>query len=427
MRTVRSLVAAPAAGLAAFMLVSAPAAGPARAEAAIGSEARELAERMNRLGGEALGRLAGKRADSTLVVSPYGLGSALHLLLLGASGPAEKSLQAKLLPPAVVPGRQDSGLTMLRQHVLGSGGDKLQLTVSSAAFVPKSAEAARRSVRFVARAHDIFAAPVEVLDFRSAAALERINGWAREATRGLIPGAIDELDPDARFVLANAVYFNGAWETAFSAARTSKAPFTRVDGSTRDVAMMDATIPANFAEFDGLQAVWLPYAGGAFAMLVVAPPQGSAPAAMAEALQRESITDLVVAAQRQRRMARVQVRLPRFRAESKLDVTDALSGQGLKPAFTPGANYNAINASSHGPLEVTHRAVVEVSEQGTRAAAVTAIVPERSLSVMPLISADRPFAFAIVHGPTQAILFAGYVADPADGPAPATPQPETVR
>ena len=66
---------------------------------------------------------------------------------------------------------------------------------------------------------------------------------------------------------------------------------------------------------------------------------------------------------------------------------------------------------------VTHRAVLEVGEKGARAAAVTAVAPERSLSITPLFAADRPFAFAIVHGPTEAILFAGYVADPGEEPA----------
>jgi serine protease inhibitor len=417
-------IAAPAAAtsMLAALLAAALLAGPAAAEADQPSEPRAFADRINQLGGQTLSRLAGKRGDSTVVVSPYGLGSALHLLGLGAGGEAERSLHSRLLPPGVEAGKQDAGLTTLNGQLLAAGGDKLKLTLSNAVFVPKSAVS---SPRFVKRARAVLDASVEALDFKGvAAALERINGWAREATHGLVPRVLDELDPDARFVLTNAVYFNGAWETAFESQRTTKAPFTRVDGSTRETTMMDATMRIGFAEIPNLQAVWLPYAGREVAMVVIAPGHGQEPATVAEALQAQSLDGLMSQALKQRRMASVRVRLPRFRAETALDVTEALASLGLGPAFATPSNYAAINKTRGGPLMVMHRAVLEVGEQGTTAAAVTVVAPERSLSLPPSFSADRPFAFAIVHEPTQAILFAGYIADPseewASGPGPST-------
>jgi serpin B len=420
MRTLRTLAVVLATALGALIMTTGLTAAPAAAEPPqAGEHPRALAERMNQLGSETLGRLVGPRGTGTVVVSPYGLGSALHLLLLGAAGSAEKSLQAKLLPPGVEVGKQDAGLTALQQHVLAAGADKVKLTLSSAVFVPKSMDAAKRSQRFVARARDIFGAPIEVLDFKSPSALERINAWANRATNGLVPSILDGLDADARFVLTNAVSFKGAWETAFDAARTVKAPFTRVDGSTREVAMMAATMPAAFAEADNLQAVWLPYDGKGMAMLVIVPGAQQPPGAMAELLGHRPLADLVGALDKQRRMAAVHVRLPRFRAESKLELTETLSEQGLKAALDASANYHAISPGGDGPLHVVHRAVVEVAEAGTTAAAATAIVADRSLAVSPALSADRPFAFVIVHAPTQAILFAGYIADPGDAPADA--------
>ena len=416
MRALRSLIPAPAANasILTLMLAAALVAGPATAETGQPGEPRAFAERMNRLGSETLGRLAGKRGDRTIIVSPYGLGSALHLLGLGAAGEAERSLHGKLLPAGIEAGEQDAGLTALKEQLLGAAGSKLKLTLSNAVFVPKTAV---YSTRFVKRARAIFDAPLETLDFKSPSALERINAWAKEATHGLVPRVLDELDTDARFVLTNAVYFNGAWETAFELERTTKAPFTRVDGTTRDATMMDTTMPAGFAEIGNLQAVWLPYAGKEVAMLVIAPGHGQGPATVAEALQAQSLSGLMSDAQKKRRSAKIRVLLPRFRAESSLDVTDALAGQGLAPAFSALGNYVAINKAKSGRLMALHRAVLEVGEQGTRAAAVTTIAPERSLSITPLFSADRPFAFAIVHEPTEAVLFAGYIADPGAEPA----------
>ncbi len=416
MRALHSLMSASPAktSMLASLLAAALLAGAASAETDRPGELRAFAERMNRLGSATLSRLAGSKGDSTVVVSPYGLASALHLLGLGAAGEAERSLHGQLLPPDIEAGEQDAGLTALKERLLGAAGSKLKLTLSNAVFVPISAVS---SPRFVKRARAIFDAPVEPLDFKGAGALERINVWAREATHGLVPRILDELDTDARFVLTSAVYFNGAWETAFELERTARAPFMRVDGTTRDATMMDAAMPAGFAEIGSLQAVWLPYAGREVAMLVIAPGHGQGPATVAEALQARSLAGLMSDAQKKRRTTPVRVLLPRFRAESSLDLTDALAGLGLAPAFSALSNYAAINRAKSGRLKALHRAVLEVGEQGTRAAAVTAVAPQRSLAITPLFSADRPFAFAIVHEPTETILFAGYIADPGEEPA----------
>ena len=425
MRTVRSFIAARAAGLGALMLVSASGAFPAEAQAAVAGETRDLAESMNKLGGAVLGSLAGNRNSETVVVSPYGLGSALHLLSFGAGDRAQQTLRAKLLPPGFKPLQHVEGLIELKRHILGADRDKLKLTVASAVFIP---EGAKPWSQFLGTAVGVFGATPEVLNFADKAAVVRINAWAKQASQGMIPRLVEQLDADARFVLANVVYFNGAWETAFEAARTAKAPFTRVDGSKRDVALMDATMPVEFAEFDNLRAVWLPYDGKEVAMFIVAPGEQQGPTAVAEALKRKSLGDLMADAQKKKqRSAALQVRLPRFRVESKLDVTNALSGLGLGAAFAARANYNAINKAGGGPLQVTHRAVLEVTEAGTKAAAATAITSDRSLAAKPSFTADRPFAVAIVHRPTGAILFAGYIADPGDDPGPASAEPKAVR
>jgi serine protease inhibitor len=424
MHTVRSFIAARAAGLGALMLVSASGAFPVAAQAALAGETRDLAESMNKLGGALLGSIAGSRSNETVVVSPYGLGSALHLLSFGAGDRAQQTLRTKLLPPGFRAVQHVEGLIALKRQILGASRDKLKLTVASAVFIP---EGAKPWSQFVGTALGVFDATPEVLNFADKAAVARINAWAKQASQGMIPRLVEQLDADTRFVLANVVYFNGAWETAFEAARTAKAPFTRVDGSKREVAMMDATIPVEFAEFDNLRAVWLPYDGKEVAMFIVAPGDQQGPTAVADALKRKSLGELMADALNKQRTAALQIRLPRFRVESKLDVTSALSGLGLGAAFAARANYNAINKAGGGPLQVTHRAVLEVTESGTKAAAATAITSDRSLATKPSFAADRPFAVAIVHRPTGAILFAGYIADPGDDPGPASAEPRAVR
>lgn len=418
MRKDQSLVARLTAGAGAALLAAGLMADAALAESDMSRETR-IAEKMNELGGKALGALAGKGRDATVIVSPYSLGSALHLLMLGTTraSKAELTLMKSLVPSGFKSlDETRQGFQAVNKLLSETENDKVQLKSASAVYVPASRETTVTSANFKKRAKEIFGAEVGSLDFNKPEALATINGWVKDSTKGEIPTILEKLEPDARFVLLNAVYFKGAWELAFDPNRTAKAPFTRADGSKReDVPMMSATFPVQLTELGELQAVWLPYAGKDVAMVVIAPRADGAPTLVADTLKTTSIDKLITAAGKEAQERPVHVRLPRFRSESLLDVTDALAGQ-IGPALAADSDYSPINASKRGPLMVVHRVVVDVSEAGTVAAAATAVTSDRSLAITPVFSADRPFAFAIVHRPTQAVLFAGYIADPGEAP-----------
>src|SRR5262249_7831026 len=110
----------------------------------------------------------------------------------------------------------------------------------------------------------------------------------------------------------------------------------------------------------------------------------------------------------------VKITLPRFKAESSADLTRPLMSLGLGPVFTTGADFRSLTSVNIHATSVLQRAIVEVNEQGTEAAAATAITATRSLDAAPPVAfaADRPFGFAIVDKATAAVLFMGYVADP---------------
>lgn len=419
----QSLVARMTAGAGAALLAVAMSAGQAMANE-MPEAATKVAAAINQVGGKALGAVTGVRKDETVVLSPYGLGSALHLLLMGAGdkapAKAKASLRKALLPKGISASRLDESVEKLNTLVLSSSTGKLSLTSANAVYAPKDAPSAPSASfdEFEDRAWQTLKATARPIDFtNSQQAVAEINAWVSESTARQIPSIIEKLDPKARFVLLNAVYFKGAWQMAFDPARTAEADFTRADGSRRKAAMMEGTVPAEHARLDKLQALWLPYAGNEVAMLLIAPLEDAAPGVVKEALAGRTLDALMAEAQAHVRQGPVQVRLPRFRAESSIDLTTALSSQ-INDALAVDSDYSAINRRK-GPLQVLHRAVLEVAESGTIAAAATAITSDRSLAVTPVFSADRPFAFAIVHRPTQAILFAGYVADPGDPPAPA--------
>ena len=189
MRKDQSLVARLTAGAGAALLAAGLMADAAAAEPDMSKESR-IAEKMNELGGKALGTLAGKRNDATVIVSPYSLGSALHLLMLGTTraSKAEQTLKTSLVPSGFK-GLDETrqGFQAVNKLISEAENDKVQLKSASAVFVPASNETAVTSPNFKKRAKEIFGAEVGSLDFNKPEALATINGWVKGSTKGEIP------------------------------------------------------------------------------------------------------------------------------------------------------------------------------------------------------------------------------------------------
>jgi serine protease inhibitor len=224
-----------------------------------------------------------------------------------------------------------------------------------------------------------------------------INAWARERTRGMIPSVVDSLSPADRLALTDAVYMDAAWTKPFDPAKTRPRPFE----GAGEVAMMDASGEFAYAEAGGLRAVRLPYGQGALRFVAV--------------LGGGDWRELGFG----RRRGRVE--LPRFSAESRLDLTQPLQALGLGPAFEPGDDFESL-FTGPGPKsigEVLQRARAEVDERGTKAAAVTAVTLRAAAMVREALPPfhivfDRPFTWAVEHGPTGALLFLGRVLHPTE-------------
>ena len=256
-----------------------------------------------------------------------------------------------------------------------------------------------------------------VADFRRAAdaARREINDLIAEQTVGrirdlLAPGVIGPL---TRFLLANAIYLKAPWAEPFPARATSDAPFHLADGDSATVAMMHVTRRLGYARRDGYQLVVLPYAGGRLAMAVVLPdgPLDPLRAQVAAAGLRDTL--------RGAGQTRVSLGLPRFRVTARFELAEVLRRLGVLAAFTDAADFSGITGAE--PLSISavvHKAYVDVDEQGTEAAAATAIGFARAMAVPPqqpvVVTVDRPFLF-VTETTTRAPLFLGQVTNPACG------------
>jgi serine protease inhibitor len=252
------------------------------------------------------------------------------------------------------------------------------------------------------------------LDFADPAAAERVNAWAAERTRGMVPYVLDRFLQDEAFALTDAAYFDGTWQDPFDPAKTEPRPFTRPAGDTVEVPTMHAYGRYDHFEDDALEAVRLPYGeSGELCFVAVIAREGLAPPRI----------DDWSALQTQPRAGSIAV--PRFSAASSLDLADALKALGLGPAFEPSHDFDSLIAGGEPKAldRVLHTARVDVDEQGTRAAAVTVVtgIATAAFGGGPFeLRLDRPFLWAVEDRRTGTLLFLGIVTDPTQTPEEST-------
>lgn len=347
-----------------------------------------------------------------LIYSPYSLSSALGMTYAGAKGETAREMARTLSFP------EDAALhasfKRLGAALNGSAGE-CTLEIANALWVQEGYAFLDAYTDLVARA---YGAGLETLDFQSdpEGARETINAWVASRTNDLIqdlfpPGAIDPL---TRLALTNAVYFKGAWLAPFDAGLTKDAPFRLADGETVDARMMQRTGSYPYGETEEAQVLELPYAGEGLAMTVVLPREGRP---LADVEQRIADDGLAVFVEAPRRAMEVRVAFPRFRMAAGFSLAQTLARMGMPLAFSDAADFSGMTGRDDLKISaVEHKACIDVTEEGTEAAAATGVsMIVKTIAREPKVfRADRPFVFAIRDRASGAVLFLGRVMDPRD-------------
>ncbi len=355
------------------------------------------------------------QADENLFVSPFSISSALAMTYAGARGDTAQQMEDVL--------RFEGGevheafaelLGNLRER---EGEDSYELVVANALWGQEGYEFRPEFLDLLETKYDSEFRSVHFATDPDAVA-DMINAWVEEQTQDKIqdlipPGTLDRL---TRLVLANAIYFKGAWENPFEEEATQTGAFTLYDGQSVDVEMMEQVEQFAYAEFDGLQMLELPYEGRDLSMVVGLPETHDGLPAVEEQLSVGRLQEWLEAWERRR----VNVKLPRFEFTSEFELSDVLQAMGMQDAFVPNtADFSGMSAEPDDLhiSDVLHKAFIDVHEEGTEAAAATAVVM-RVTAAMPIdepveFHADRPFLFLIRDQETGSILFMGRVADPA--------------
>ncbi|NQT51969.1 serpin family protein [bacterium] len=350
-----------------------------------------------------------------LFFSPYSISTALAMTYAGARGNTETQMAT-----ALHFGLGQEPLHAAFHNLLEAtrGGDKrgYQLSVANALWGQQGYGFLDQFLK-VTQAH--YGAGLRQVDFRGAteAARQRINLWVEKQTNGKIkdliqPGILDEL---TRLVLTNAIYFKGDWASQFKKAATRDAPFTLAGGKTTTAPLMYQRQKFGYAESRDAQALEMPYVGEDLSMIVLLPRKADGLAALEASLSADTLNGWLG---RMRHPRTVRVYLPRFKMTSAFRLGQQLKVMGMPDAFNARkADFSGMDGrEDHLYIAaVIHKAFVEVNEEGTEAAAATAVVMKaRSARIPrdPVFRADRPFLFLIRHKPTGSILFMGRVADP---------------
>jgi len=258
-----------------------------------------------------------------------------------------------------------------------------------------------------------FDASVTKLDFSSPTAVDIINAWVNEKTNALIPKIIDQIPGDAVMYLINAVYFKGQWRYQFEKAKTQQKPFYLANGTEVQASAMNEHESFPYNKGLGFEAIELPYNQGNYVMLVLLPDQGKTVNDVITQLSQENWkTWSGKFANRD-----IQLQLPKFKYEyEEKQMKPILADMGMGVAFSDNADFTRINREGGLCISrVLHKTYIETNEEGTEAAAVTAVEIGYT-SVGPdqpyYFTINRPFVYFIQEKSTGTILFIGTVMNP---------------
>jgi len=366
---------------------------------------------MNRFATVAYQELAG--GPGNLVLSPFSIGTALSMLLAGARGRTAEELAAALDQSYPDSGYQAAMAALVEELTKAADTGGNELSIANGLWVQRGFPI---RPEFRQTIETLYHAPLSPLDFIAdpAQAGAEINSWTGAHTKGKIANLLapGSLDTRTRLLLTSAIYFYGKWQSPFRPGNTHTAPFRTDAAGAVETGFMHQNAVFGYAETPALQILEMKYAGTPLAFDVLLPKTNDGLAEVERSLRPEKLAAWFGALQNRS----VQVALPKFRAESGFALRDALARMGMREAFEASADFSGIDGRRDLFVSgVMHKAFVDVSEEGTEAAAATGVTVQHAAARAPsgiVFRADHPFVFVIRDTRDGTILFEGRLSNP---------------
>jgi len=354
-----------------------------------------------------------KDEPENLFFSPYSISTALAMTYEGARGQTAQEMQSVFHFPEEDSARRPAMAAVYNQ--INQEDSQYQLNTANALWAQQDYSFLDEYTEVI---EQYYGGRVTNLDFIREAEKSRktINDWVAEQTKDkildLIPAGV--LNALTRLVLTNAIYFKGQWLTQFDEEKTIEEDFRVSPEKTIKVPMMSLAneeTEFNYLETEKLQILEMPYDGEELSMLVLLPREDDL-AALEESLNPDNLNQWREMLNQQP----VNVFMPKFTFETKYFLKQDLQEMGMPTAFSMQANFSGMDGTEDLFIsKVIHQAFVEVNEEGTEAAAATAVVIELKAvkPSMAVFRADHPFIFLIQDNQSGNILFIGRVVNPS--------------
>jgi len=369
----------------------------------------KVIETNNDFGLELLQKVFESEESPNIMISPASVSIALGMAYNGAETTTKDAFE-ELLNYQGLTRKEVNEITRELIHVLVTNAPGNLLEIANSLWYNKGFPVEEEFISLNSHYYD---AEVKELNFREADAVKTINSWVSEHTHGKIDEIIDAIDPAVMMILINAIYFNCVWETEFDPGDTYPAPFFREDGSTFaqvDLMKLENDLNASFTE--EFAAVELPYKNGKFSMFLFLPEGDLGVHDLVSELDGETWNTWLEGFSEVKGFT---IEMPRFEFEFERSLAEDLKSLGLKVAFSePEADFSGITPEDLYISDVIHKTYIKVNEEGTEAAAVTAIIFETtSVGPRDWLRLDKPFLFAITENSSKSILFMGMVSEPS--------------
>ena len=348
--------------------------------------------------------------DGNIFMSPFSISNVLAMALLGSRENTAEELKKCLKLRNDLDAHKENlnALEKLRQS------ESVTFETASKLFPEKSFSV---DAQFMKHCFNYYQAAVETLDFKNKSddSTKIINAWVKQETKGKIDNLLPSgsIDVNSKLVIANAIYFKGSWLDKFDKKMTNESDFFVNENVTEKVLMMarEGEYKNYFDAELGIHAVELPYSNKDFSLVLIVPTEKFGLSKVEKALTAEKFQDLF----KHMNSSKVYLGLPKMKMEHDLNLVATLKDMGVQDLFDPQkANLQGISNNTVEKLYASgihHKAVFEVNEEGSEAAAATGLMIG-FLCMPPTIICDRPFMFVVRHVPTSSVLFLGRFVSP---------------
>jgi serine protease inhibitor len=363
---------------------------------------QEIVQGNNKFAFEIFSKLNNGEENNNIFISPISISTALSMTLNGAKGETLNDMLEGLRYENVEIETINNSYKNLISH-LNQSDDKIDLNISNSIWY-RQGEPINND--FININKDVFRAQVSSLNFSDENSANTINNWIKESTKGKIEKMINPPIPsNVVMYLINAVYFKGEWSNQFKKEDTFKSYFNGINKNIQEVDMMYKQDEIEYFSNMTYKAIRMPYGDEKIAMYVILPTENSDIIELTQTLNEDIFSEIKSSLTP---IKDVIINIPKFKVSYGIkELKNQLIEIGMKLPFSPGADFSGIREGIFID-SVLHKAVIEVTEEGSEAAAATVVIMVESSALEPTsFIADKPFIFIIADDETDTILFLG--------------------